>query len=323
MAETISLLSPRTTLATKVTPIKELLESAELTSIPSSYTVKTSPPDHFDPDPDDPIPVIDLSLLTSGTPDQRTKLVRELGKACEEWGFFMVVNHGVTEDLLEALIENCVEFFGLPLDEKLKYTSDCFLNPIHFATSYDVLKEEFSDQVRLILLVLLRGISASLGLEERYLERASNLESGLQLFLANYYPPCPQPELAMGLPPHSDHGLLTILTSNQVGGLQVLHRDRWIKVNSLPNCLLVNTGDQLEVLSNGKYKSILHQAAVNSRDMRLSVVVVNGPSLDTVVSPAEVLVDPPRYAPMKYKDYLEMVRSKELDGKWVLDKLKL
>lgn len=94
---------------------------------------------------------------------------------------------------------------------------------------------------------LLGGISESLGLEESFLDKALDLKSGLQIFVGNYYPSCPQPELTMGMPPHSDHGLLTLLIQNQVSGLQVQYQGKWINVNALPNSLLVNTGDHLEV----------------------------------------------------------------------------
>jgi len=63
----------------------------------------------------------------------------------------------------------------------------------------------------------------------------------------NFYPPCPQPHLALGLPPHSDIGLLTFLIQNGIGGLQVKHDNKWMNVNPLPNSLVVNIGDQLEV----------------------------------------------------------------------------
>lgn len=76
-----------------------------------------------------------------------------------------------------------------------------------------------------------------------------NLDSGLQILVANLYPPCPQPELAMGMPPHSDHGLLTLLTQNGICGLQLLHNGKWVNVNAVPNSFLVNTGDHIEVSS--------------------------------------------------------------------------
>ena len=94
---------------------------------------------------------------------------------------------------------------------------------------------------------LLKGISECLGLDANYIDRTMNLESGLQLIAANLYSPCPQPELAMGMPPHSDHGLLNLLMQNGVSGLQVLHNGKWINVSSTPNCFLVLVSDHLEV----------------------------------------------------------------------------
>ena len=82
------------------------------------------------------------------------------------------------------------------------------------------------------------------------------MESSLQRLTANLYPPCPQPELATGK--HTYFGVLTTLMQNGVGGLQVYQNGRWVKVDPLPNALLVNIADHLElhihlVFNNKKY----------------------------------------------------------------------
>ena len=109
---------------------------------------------------------------------------------------------------------------------------------------------EYSQRVREVARGLLKGISESLGLEGSYIDKALNLEQGKQIFIANLYPTCPQPELAMGMPPHSDHGFLTLLIQNGIGGLQIQHKGKWVDVGALPNSFLVNTGDHLEVHSD-------------------------------------------------------------------------
>ena len=109
--------------------------------------------------------------------------------------------------------------------------------------------QEYSKRSREVTMELLKAISESLGFEQSYIEKAMNLKSGFQLFAANLYPPCPQPELAMGIPAHTDHGLLTLLIENGIGGLQIQHNGTWFHVNPLPNSFLVNTADQLEVNS--------------------------------------------------------------------------
>lgn len=78
--------------------VKAIAETPNLASIPSSYIFTTSDDSDdvattADAAPhgvEDSIPTIDFSLLTTGTPHQRSKVVNELGKACHDWGFFMV-----------------------------------------------------------------------------------------------------------------------------------------------------------------------------------------------------------------------------------------
>lgn len=339
--------------------IKQLAESPGLTSIPSNYAFTTNPDDQaVSEEPEDLLPVIDFSLLTSGTPHQRSKIIQELGQACKDWGFFMLINHGIPESLMEAVIEGIRGFFDLTEEEKREFEQTNVLNPIRYGTSFnrsmekvsfwrDFLKAfvhpefnfpnkpagfsepslEYCKRIRGVARELLKAISESLGLEPCYIEKAMNFEKGLQLFVANFYPPCPEPELAMGLPPHSDHGLLSLVTQNGIGGFQLQHNGMWVNVNAVPNSLLVNLSDQIEILSNGKYKSILHRAVVHKNATRISLVIANGPSLDTVVSPAPELVkngsDQPAYIGMTYREYFEIQQSNRLDGKGALDRVRV
>lgn len=70
----------------------------------------------------------------------------------------------------------------------------------------------------------------------------------MQSLRMTYYPPCPQPELVTGITPHSDATILTFLLQlNGVDGLHI-HKDGcWFPVSILPNALVVNVGDILEV----------------------------------------------------------------------------
>ncbi|XP_058096956.1 2-oxoglutarate-dependent dioxygenase 19-like [Magnolia sinica] len=338
--------------------LKDLAESYTLTSIPSNYAYSSPEAVHLtDPVLSQEIPTIDLSLLTKGTPDQRSQIVRDLGQACREWGFFMVINHGVKESLRARMLDACQAFFDLSETEKREYAGKHVLDPIRCGTSFnptvdkvlywrDYLKvfmhpafhspdkpagfrevsSEYIERIREVVKELLRGISESLGLEESYIEKASQLESGLQILIANFYPRCPQPELAMGIPPHSDHGLLTVLMQNDVGGLQLQHKGKWVNVDPLPNSFLVNTGDHLEILSNGNYKSVVHRAVVNNTAARISLAMAHGPSPDTAIAPAPTLVDSenhrPAYREMKYRDYLQLQQSNQLNGKSCLDNVR-
>nr|BAO27779.1 F3H2 protein [Reaumuria trigyna] len=350
-------LGTKPTRSVAVSSVKEL---ANLKSIPSSYVHPTMTNcEASDSRPDDgSIPIIDFSLLVSDDPDERSRMIEELGKACRNWGFFMVVNHGVGVDLMQAILDDCNEFFNLTTEEKLEFQGKHVLDPIRYGTSFNAsveksyfwrdflkafvhplfnfpnkppgfseLANEYCSKIRRLTNELLKGISASLGLEPSYIAKALNLESSLQIFITNYYPPCPEPELAIGIAPHSDHGILTLLIQNGIGGLQIMHDGRWVEVNPISNSLLVNTGDHLEILSNGKYKSVLHRAVVNNKATRISLAVADGPSLDAIVSPAPELLDSEenlaKYRPMKYKEYLVAQQSNPISGKSALDRVRI
>lgn len=96
---------------------------------------------------------------------------------------------------------------------------------------------------------VLKELSLSLGLEEDYLMKAFGGENGIGACMrVNMYPKCPQPDLTLGLSPHSDPGGITILLpDHDVPGLQVLHGRHWVTVHPIPNALIVNIGDQIEV----------------------------------------------------------------------------
>jgi isopenicillin N synthase-like dioxygenase len=104
-------------------------------------------------------------------------------------------------------------------------------------------------EVRLLGLRLLGAISLGLGLEEVYVEKVLGEQE--QHMAVNYYPRCPEPDLTYGLPKHTDPNALTILLMDpHVSGLQVL-RDgaKWIAVDPRPNALVINLGDQLQVIN--------------------------------------------------------------------------
>ncbi|KAG8368631.1 hypothetical protein BUALT_Bualt15G0065700 [Buddleja alternifolia] len=341
-----------------ITSVKKLAETPNLSSIPPNYAYYNNPTKTTASDSDDAIPTVDLSLLSSSNPDQKSKAVHNLGKSCQEWGFFMLVNHGIPERLMMDMIEVIKEFFNLGDEEKPEFEPEKVLEPIRYGTSFNAAKdevlcwrdflkvfvhphfhsphkpqslrnllEEYSERIRNVVRELVKGISEGLGLEECEMEKALELGSGLQVFVANLYPPCPNPEVALGLAPHSDHGLLTLVIQNEGGGLQIQHKGEWVNVNAPPNSILVNTGDHLEIFSNGKYKSVMHRAVVNNERSRISIVMANGPSPEAVVRPASKVVQAqgctPAYAPMKYKEYLLSQQSNKLNGKSMLEQIKI
>jgi isopenicillin N synthase-like dioxygenase len=98
---------------------------------------------------------------------------------------------------------------------------------------------------------LMKVLSISLGLDVDYLQNAFGGEDGAgECLRVNYYPKCPQPDLALGLSAHSDPGGLTVLLADhRVGGLQVRKGDAWVTVQPQPGAFVINIGDQIQVIN--------------------------------------------------------------------------
>ncbi len=62
------------------------------------------------------IPMIDISGLVDGSDSEG--VAREIGKACEEVGFFYVKNHGIPAELIDRMYLVTQRFFDLPMEEK-------------------------------------------------------------------------------------------------------------------------------------------------------------------------------------------------------------
>jgi isopenicillin N synthase-like dioxygenase len=70
------------------------------------------------------VPVIDVSSLLGADAAARMATAREIGRACEEIGFFVVVNHGVPRPVIEACWGQTEAFFDLPLEQKRTFAPE-------------------------------------------------------------------------------------------------------------------------------------------------------------------------------------------------------
>lgn len=132
----------------------------------------------------------------------------------------------------------------------------------------------------------------------------------------NSYPACPDPTQTMGLAPHTDTFLFTILhQSGNASGLQVLKDGPgWVSVDPYPGALVVNVGDLLHIISNARFPSAVHRAVVNNEKQRLSFAYFYGPPLDFQVSPFTDYpgCEGPCFTSLKVKEYVS-IKSKYLD----------
>lgn len=106
--------------------------------------------------------------------------------------------------------------------------------------------EEYMVEIERLARQLLELLTEGLGLEPTRFNHYVD-EDRMMSMRFNLYPPCPQPELAIGLRAHTDPHLLTILHQDEIAGLQVHIDDEWVTVKPRPDCFVINIGDLFQV----------------------------------------------------------------------------
>ncbi|PNX93895.1 1-aminocyclopropane-1-carboxylate oxidase 1-like protein, partial [Trifolium pratense] len=114
---------------------------------------------------------------------------------------------------------------------------------ISSSTSKDIVIE-YLQKITDLGFTIFELLSEALGLDPSYLKEL-NCAEGLYI-QGHYYPPCPEPELTMGATKHTDTGFMTLVLQDQLGGLQILHEDKWVNVPPVHGALVVNMGDLLQ-----------------------------------------------------------------------------
>ncbi|NND81771.1 MAG: isopenicillin N synthase family oxygenase [Gammaproteobacteria bacterium] len=99
----------------------------------------------------------------------------------------------------------------------------------------------------------------------------------------------------IGIHPHKDTDVLTILAPDAAGGLFVRSRDcnHWIEAITPPGALLINVGDMLELWSGGRLVSTPHKVVNKRGAERYSFPFFMVPRYDVVIRP---LVATPQFA---------------------------
>ncbi|MBA0650986.1 hypothetical protein Goklo_018359, partial [Gossypium klotzschianum] len=84
------------------------------------------------------LPIIDFAELQG---PNRSQVLNSLSSACEEYGFFQVVNHGIPIEVIRSMIDVSARFFNLPYEERSKYMSSDMAAPVRYGTSLNQNKD--------------------------------------------------------------------------------------------------------------------------------------------------------------------------------------
>ncbi len=162
---------------------------------------------------------------------------------------------------------------------------------------------------------LLRAIALYLNLEEDYFD--AKIKNGNSILrLLHYYPVKSTEEVEEGAvraAAHGDINLITLLMGGSASGLQAMNSaGEWVSVAPKENEIVINIGDMLQRLTNGKLKSTIHRVVNLDKEAmllpRYSAPFFLHPRSEMDLSCLEGCVseqEPKAYADISAGDFLE------------------
>ncbi|KAK7412577.1 hypothetical protein VNO78_04048 [Psophocarpus tetragonolobus] len=155
-------------------------------------------------------------------------------------------------------------------------------NPQTFRT----VVEEYIGAVKNMCYEVLELMAEGLGIAERnVLSRLLKDEKSDSCFRLNHYPPCPEVQPVsgrnlVGFGEHTDPQIISVLRSNSTSGLQICLTDgTWVSVPPDQTSFFINVGDTLQVMTNGRFKSVKHRVLADPTKSRLSMIYFGGAPL--------------------------------------------
>ncbi|KAL4581587.1 hypothetical protein LXL04_006110 [Taraxacum kok-saghyz] len=304
--------------------------------------------------PDELIPVIDMSNC------EDPNVIKSICEAAEKWGFYHIVNHGVPLSVMEGVKDATHKFFELSSDEKKKYLSrnsptknvrlltsfnpdvdqayewkdhlSCFYVSDEEALEFwpSICKHQVLEYLKtcdLVVKTLLKLLIKGLGIPTLH-EINEPFLMGSKRINLNYYPVCPNPELSIGASGHSDVSTLTVLLQDETGGLYVrkFGSDSWVHVPPIMGSFTINIGDALQIMSNGRYKSVEHKVVANRYENRISVPIFVNPRGSDIIGPLPEVInngEKALYKQVLYSDYVKHFFRKSTNGKDTVDYAKI
>lgn len=271
--------------------------------------------------------------------------VAQIRDACSRWGFFYAIGHGVSDDVMEAFYAQKKAFFDLPKDVKAKvkrtsenskgwYDDEFTKNKLDWKEGFDLgaqdgsldaagldgvnqwpdgsfglpafegVCRDYFDAAHGVAMDLVRAMAQGLGMPADHFD--SEFDAHTSYLRLNYYPLCPRPKDHLCISPHTDAGALTVLTQSPVQSLQVDLDGEWVDVPPVDKAFVINTGDVMQVWSNGLYKAPLHRVIAHEDKVRYSSPYFLNPNYNTCYAPLPSCVSaerPARYRPINWGDF--------------------
>ncbi|CAJ1368626.1 unnamed protein product [Effrenium voratum] len=217
-------------------------------------------------------------------------VAEQLRNACQEVGFFVLCDHGVSESLMESYREECRAFFKRPpqchvlgMVSKSRFIwldyvpAECgepawSLGPVDGRGSmpWQLDREELATSwaayyvaMEKLVELLMRLLALSLGLSADAFDEA--LQGHRSSMRAILYPEVAEADFRDGdvirSPEHTDWGCLTVLLPDpHVSGLEVCDKEgSWMPLHCPPGSLVVNLGELLQWWSGGQCLATPHR----------------------------------------------------------------
>ena len=288
------------------------------------------------------LPLVDISRLESDRLEDRLAVARELDRACAKTGFLYIAGAQFDRALFRRLMERAKRYFALDEQTKMQAYIGLSENHSGYVPvgeeqfgggTYD-LKEAFDvnndypypdgrrpllgpnlwpdmpgfredalayyRHIEAIGRQLFRAFALALGLDEAWFDpHLKHPPSQLRLI---HYPFDANAEDRPGLGSHTDYECFTLLFAS-APGLQVLGKDgAWFDVPLVDDTMIMNIGDMMEILSNGRYVATRHRVKKVPEE-RYSFPLFFSCDYDHVIAPA-VPGQPPRYRPLRSGEHL-------------------
>ncbi|CAH0496216.1 isopenicillin N synthase family oxygenase [Novosphingobium sp. CECT 9465] len=288
------------------------------------------------------LPIVDISGLGSDAIDDRLAVARELDRACADFGFLYITGGQLEGALFDRLIARARTYFALDHKTKMasyiglseNHSGYVPVGEEQFAEGTADLKEAYDinhdyrriDGRRRLLgpniwpdmpgfredvqayyqhvtgigRQLFRGFALALGLDEHHFDGlARNPPSQLRMI---HYPFDAGAQDRPGIGSHTDYECFTLLFAT-APGLQIVDKQgNWQDVPLVEGAMIMNIGDMMEILSNGRYVATRHRVKKVPEE-RYSFALFHSLDYDHVVAPV-VKGQPPRYAPLRCGEHL-------------------